>query len=270
MKGKPLFFFLLFFPIALVATDLKPWFPRYLEIQGHLNYLYQQYSKVKSGDASLKFKSKDHFFSGSLELAYEKYCAEIELMFSATRKHQFEPDSASATFRYQLFDDIIGDAASVVLGGTLTQVFIGSLKDLSTFHHGQFEGELTLAIGKEIPCQDTWSLRGWGVAGLGLADHGSPWLHAIAAFEKNFNFGRHLRLYGEFIKGLGGHDLNLSKKFHGYGSISHESLDCGVMYRYGLDCDSSLSLGVASRVYAKNCPKDPVFVYVSYLYPFGL
>ncbi len=267
---KRLCFSLLFLPLFVQATDLKPWFPRYLEIQSRFTYLHQQYCKVDVDGDTFHKRSKDDFYTGSLELAYDKYCGELEMTFSGTGRHHLGPDSLVGTFRYQLMDDITGDAASIVAGVSVSQVFSLSLKDISTFHHGGIEGEFSVAVGREFTCRDTWSARAWAVAGVGVGDHGSPWLHGILALEKNFGLGNRFRVYAETLDGLGGKDLDISKDFGGYGSVCHQSIDIGVLYRYGFGCDSSLSVGYETRVLANNCPKQVQVLYFRYLYPFGL
>jgi len=265
-----LIFLLLCVPMWLQSTDLKPWFPRYLEIQSQFTYAHQRYCVVDSGTKTLKKSQKNDYYIGSLELAYDDVCGELEFTFSATGRHHLGPDTAEGTFRYQLLDDIVGDFASVVAGGTVRQVFSLSLKDISTMHHGGIEGELHVSVGKEFTVYDTWSSRVWTVGGIGVGDHGSPWIFGEAAFENNIFEQQRFRVFAEANYGLGDDNLNIFVPFGGYGSILHQSIDVGVMYRYMFECDGWLSLAVAHRVHAKNCPKQVNLFVLSYLYPFGL
>ncbi|MEC7839485.1 MAG: hypothetical protein VX777_05560 [Chlamydiota bacterium] len=257
-------------PLGLQAIDLKPWFPRYLEIQSQLSYFHQRYCSVDSGSTTIEKSQKNDFYTGSLELAYDDICGEVEFTFSSTGRHHLGPDNAQATFRYQVLDDVIGDFASVVAGMTVRQVFSLSLKDISTLFHGGIEGEAHLAIGKEFTCYNTWSSRMWSVAGLGIADHGSPWIFGLSAFEVNWYETQRFRVFAEANYGLGEKNLNVFVPFNGYGNILHQSIDVGIMYRYMFENDGWLSLTVAHRAHAKNCPKQVNFFGVSYLYPFGL
>jgi hypothetical protein len=260
---------LLFCSSWLSGTDLKPWFPRYLEFQSSFTYLHQQYYKVDEGARTIHWRSKDDFYHTGLELAYDDLCGELELTFSSTKRHHLGPDNAKATLRYQVLDDIIGDPVSLVAGVTVSQVFALSLKDISTFNHGGIEGEFHLSVGAECPCWDTWTSRWWAVGGIGLGDHGSPWLHGELAWEKNWCEQQHFRLFAEAIYGLGDENLDVFI-FDGYGPIRHQSIDLGAMYRYTFECDGSLSLGYAHRLHARNCPENANIYYVTYEYPFGL
>lgn len=265
---------LLLIPLLLTSswlsgTDLKPWFPRYLEFQSTFTYLHQQYCDVNEGTRTIYWKSKDDFYTAGIELAYDDYCGELECTFSSTRRHHLGPDNIKGTLRYQILDDIIGDPVSLVAGVTVAQVFSLSLKDISTFHHGNLEGEFHLSVGKECPCYDTWRSRWWSVAGIGIGDHGSPWLHGEFAWEYNWCDRQRVRIYAVGIYGLGDENLDVFL-FDGYGPIMHQSIDFGAMYRYTFACDGSLSIGYAHRLHARNCPSHVNIYYISYEYPFGL
>lgn len=257
-------------PACLAATDLKPWFPRSLEFQPRFTYLHQQYTEVDTGRGVCCKRSKDDFYTASLELAYAEYCGEIETTFAGTGSHHLGPEDVSLTLRYQLFDDVIGDPVSLVAGVTLSQVFSLALKDISTFYHGTAQGEIHAAIGRECSTWTTWSSRWWVVGAFGAGDHGSPWIRGEAAWEKNILEMQQVRFFIHTLYGLGRNDLELNVPFEGYGPIRHQSVDVGLQYRYTFDCDSILSAGFIRRVYSRNCPKDVNIYFVRYLYPFGL
>jgi len=257
-------------PTIVGATDLKPWFPRSLEFQSRLTYLHQQYTKVDIGDGTRYKRAKDDFYTASLQLAYAQYCGEVEVTFAGTGRHHLGPNDVSATFRYQIFDDVIGDPVSFVVGMTLSQVFSLALKDISTFNTGGIEGEIHAAIGKECSTWETWLSRWWAVAALGVGDHGSPWLRGEAAWEKQWFEQQRLRLFAHLLYGLGDHNIDPIEPFDGYGSIRYQAVDLGTQYRYTFECDASLTLGYIRRVHSTNCPKDVNIYYIQYLYPFGL
>lgn len=257
------------FSSLLYGTDLKPWYPRCLEFQSSFTYLHEQYCEVDEGTRVIHHPSKDDFYRAGLELAYDPFAYELEVTFSSTREHHLAPDTIQGTVRYQLLDDIVGDPVSLVTGVTVTQVFTQSLKDISTFHHGGIEAEFHVAVGRECPCYNTWVSRYFGVGGFGIADHGSPWLHGILAWEKNWFDKHHVHLYLNALYGLGDQDLNVFD-FDGYGSIRHQSIDLGAQYRYIFCTYSSLTAGYAHRVHAKNGPKNTNIYYIKFNYPFGL
>lgn len=267
---KRFWIFIFCIPFVIQATDLKPWFPRYLEIQPRFTYLHQYYSKVDTNLGTQCKISKNDFYTGSIELAYDNICGELETTVASTGGHHLAFDDVSGTFRYLLLDDVIGDPVSLVAGVTVTQVFSPALRDINTFYHGGIEAEFHLSIGKEVTSYNTWDSRTWGVAGLGIADHGSPWVHGELAWEKNWCERQHFRIFAEGIYGLGRHSLDLCIPFHGYGSIRHQSIDVGALYKYFFWDANSLTLGYAYRVHSKNCPKNVSSIFVSYMHPFGL
>lgn len=264
------FIYILTFINSVYATDLKPWFPRYLEIQSRFTWSHQYYSSIDGGSKIYKKTAKNDFYTGSLELAYFNLCGEVEGTFSSTGSHHLAPDSINATLRYQILDDVIGDPVSLVAGITVNQVFSLALKDINVFHHSHFEGEVHLAVGKEVTCHDTWITRYWGVAGIGVGDQGSPWLHFEAAWEKNWFYGQITRVFANSLFGLGKENLSLYHPFKGYGSIRHQSIDLGALHRYTFENDLEITLGAFFRVYSKNCPRNVSGFFLSLLYPFGL
>lgn len=252
------------------ATDLKPWFPRYLEFQSRFTYLHQQYHEIDTKVGCISRGANNDFYTGSLQLSYDVYCAELETTFSATRRHHLGPDNIKATFRYQILDDVIGDPVSLVAGISLSQVFALALKDVSVFHHGQLEGEVNLALGSECPTWTSWLTRWWTVLALGTGDHGSPWVRGELAWERNWVDKHRFRLFTEMLFGLGGQRLRLFVPFKGYGPVHHQSIDFGLLYRYSLPCDGALSVGYSRRLFGKNCPVNVNFYFVQLLYPFGI
>lgn len=260
---------MLFACSSLAGADLKPWFPRYLEIQSSAAYWHQQYNAVSEGGGSKKWKSNDDFFHLALEASYESLCGELEGTLASTKRRHFGADNVSATLRYQLLDDIIGDPVSLVAGATVSQVFSQALKDVSVFHHGRIEGELHLSVGRESTSWEVWTSRWWGVGAVGVGDHGSPWLRGEFAWEKNWCNTQFLRFYAMVLGGLGENSLNVYD-FDGYGPIAHRSIDVGAMYRYTFPYGTTLSVAYARRLYAKNCPEKTNCYYFAYDYPFGL
>jgi len=252
------------------GTDLKPWYPRYLEFQSRFTYLHQQYSEIDTKVGCIERGANNDFYTGSLQLAYDVYCGELETTFSGTRRHHLGPDNIKGTFRYQILDDVIGDPVSLVAGVSLSQVFSLALKDVSVFHHGQLEGELNVALGSECSTWTSWLSRWWTIVALGTGDHGSPWVRGELDWEYNWHEKHRLRIFTDMLFGLGGQRLRLFVPFEGYGPVRHQSVDFGVVYRYALVSDGALSIGYSRRLFARNCPKEVNFYFVQFLYPFGL
>jgi hypothetical protein len=155
-------------------------------------------------------------------------------------------------------------------GITLTQPFSRAMHDVSSFHHGHFEGEFTLSIGKEYGRRgySCYDYRWWNVFGIGQADLGVPWLHEYVAFEYLLEEVHHFRGFCEVLFGTGSENL-VQRCFDGYGYIKHRSVDVGIRYDYDMCCWGRLSIQYARRVYARNFPENANLVVLEYYLPFG-
>lgn len=257
-------------PTLCWGTVLQPWFPeRSIEIQGRADYTLEAYDTVQSSDGNFHYHARDSFLDLSLLTSLEGFGAEIEAVISNTHHHSLYADCFRLTGRYLALNDSVGDPVSLMAGLTLTLPTTHGLDDISSFHHGHCEIEATLAIGKETICYDRWTSRYWAVAGFGCAtDEGSPWLRADLHYENNFDSFLTLHLFVNTLWGLG-HNA-ITPHFHGYGSISHHSVDIGTKISYYTECDLTLSLGYSYRPYSHNFPKNTNIFMLDLLYPFSL
>jgi len=267
------YFCLLFVLLApfLEATERMPWYPRYLELQPRATWLYQDYQKVDTAKGSQHHSSHDNFLFLSISGAYDRWAVELEISAAATHHRNFSLSDISLTGRYQWKDDIIGDAVSLTTGLTVSHVFEIALHDISCFYHGGIQLEGHVAVGKEFClCQQFWISRAWGVLGLGIADHGSPWVRFDAAWEHNVWDCHRFRIFADSLWGLGRNNLSLKHHFHGYGPIHHQSIDLGFAYSHHFEAGAIVDLGYSYRVHAHDCPERVNKIFISLLYPFGL
>lgn len=254
-------------PGLLLGTELIPWYGRDLQIETRFSYLYQWYNAFDG------HTSNDNFYTFSVLLPYDSWCGELETTLNNSSWRNFAFDDLCFTGRYRWLDDIVGDPITLTTGATVTAVFNRGRHNPGSFHHGNhFEAEIHAAIGKERSCQEFWLSRWWAIAGAGLADTGSPWIRADAAWETNYCQIHHFRLFADSLWGLG--DRSVHKHFwdfDGYGSVDHQSIDLGTRYSY-LICDSdiTLSLQYSYRIFAKNYPSKANRFMLRILYPFGL
>lgn len=251
------------------ATEFEPWYGKYLEVHSRSKALYQTFREVETSDKVKKYASNDLFLSESLEISFDKYLAEAEMVLAATREQSFNIDHLKFTGRYQIFDDIQDDPFSLVAGASLIQVGEPALHDPASFHHGRFEVETHLSLGKEISYQDLWLKRYYSVVLFGFSSY-SPWFKFETVYQQNYADKHEIELFLRGLIGLGSRSLRLNH-FKGYGPIRHRSYDVGCKYRYLLESiDSYLTVEYAYRFYAKNFPKNVNQVAVSFFYPFGL
>jgi hypothetical protein len=204
-------------------------------------------------------------------MAYYRWYGEAIISCASTPHRSCGFDHASLTGRYQLFDDTdAADPVSAVGGLTLICDPMKALRDISSFHHGRFEGEGHIAMGKEWVEGSFWLSRLWGVAALGIADVGSPWFHLKTQWSYNAQERWQCDCYADLLLGLGRHNLSPHRPFKGYGPIRHRSCDLGMRYRYKLQNELSLCCGASYRIWAINFPKDNAVLYVGLSYPFGV
>lgn len=258
-------------PCVLQALDLKPWFGNPFEFEVRPKYVYQNFNKVNTAAGDLSYASNDHFVSLDVGMAiFGNWDAQVEVVAAQTRAHSFNFDCARIMGQYLWMDDVIGDPVSLTTGITLCQATTISLHDLGSFHHGKFEGELHVAVGREATCGSTWSSRWWVIGGLGLADVGSPWWRLDGVMEYQVCRGQYLEAGLYSLWGLGHSPLTGVTGFQGYGPIDHRSVDVGVAYIYRFDIWGSLKLGYRRRLYARNFPERVNYAIIEYLFPFGL
>lgn len=255
---------------SLHGTERAPWFSRNLELQPKMAYTYQTYNSFNTNHRPKSHGSDNSFLNVSLSGAYAQYSMEIEVNAAATRHRMFTCSDITLTGRYQLLDDVVADPVSLTVGLSLAQVFKLALHDLSCFYHGGFQGEIDVAVGKELSCDQSWQSRWWGILGFGVADHGSPWVRGDLNWEKNWEEVHRVRLGLESLWGLGHRGLQIQKHFRGYGPVRHQSIDALASYTYATDCYGIWTVGCGGRLYALNCPRGAVCCSISLLYPFGL
>lgn len=257
-------------PALLSASEFGPWLGTDLVFENRLTVLHQAYRTVNAGKYDFHESANDNFWTIGTSMSLFDYSAKIEATLADTNKQRPAFDNARLTLQYRILNDIIGDPVTLTPGITITQACKHSLHDISSFHHGQIESELHVAVGKEISYEQFWLVHSWAVAGVGIGDHGSPWIRADVNFERNFWDIARIRLFIHSLWGCGGDNLSEHKHFHGYGPISHKSVDVGIRAWYQLDFGLILSAEFAHRIYARNFPKDANLAMFQLLLPVGL
>jgi hypothetical protein len=166
-------------------------------------------------------------------------------------------------------DDVAGDPFSLGTGLSYSQAFEHSRKDVSSFHHGLYNAELFVSIGKETPEDLFWSSHWWGVAAFGMAEQGSPWIRLNVDYEKRWRQFHEIGAFVHTLWGLGSRSLHI-EDFRGYGSVNHQSIDCGLRYRYLIEYFGSASIDYSFRIYGKNFPVYSHQICAQLIYTFGL
>lgn len=268
-KIYALFFFFLLKAFHGSATEYQPWLGNFLEFESRTSLLYQDYTAISSGPHIERHTANDLFLNISLSNTLFDFLIEFEATEARTRRQRGDIDQLKVTGRYVWQNDIIGDPFSFATGVSFIECFQSSLKDLSSFHHGRSEAEFFCSFGKETPQETTWISRWWGIAGIGVADRGSPWARFNLVYERQWREKHELKVFSYFLWGFGHKRLHICD-FHGYGPIQHQSLDLGLRYTYLIDFFGSASLEYSYRIYARNFPVRAHRVCIQLLYTFGL
>ena len=186
------------------ATEFQPWLGNIYEFEFRSSLIYQGYSKITSQSHLENYSSSDVFLHASLSNALPSFFGgEIEIVQARTRRQRGDVDHLKMTGRYVFRDDIAGDPLSLMGGISYIQAFQKSLKDVSSFHHGLYEGEVYLSVGKEMFVDTKWGIRWWSVLGLGCAEQGSPWMRFQLGYEKWIGDENEIRLFLDSLWGLG-------------------------------------------------------------------
>lgn len=252
------------------ATEYQPWLGNAYEFEARGETLYQGFATLASDGDHKKYLCNDFFLNFSLinSIPDPSFGIELEVTGALTRKQHGEVDQLKFTGRYVWQDDIMGDPLSMITGASYIQAFEHSLKDLSSFHHGLYNIECFVSVGRESSDETRWGSRWWGMFGLGIAEKGSAWFRLRFDYDKRFNQKHEIGLFIEGLCGLGHKHLEI-KKFEGYGAVKHQSVDAGLRYVYVLDYCGNASLEYCYRLYANNFPAYTHRVVAQFLYPFG-
>lgn len=253
------------------AVETQPWLGNVYEFEFRSDIRYQQYGRLSTGNGLKKQRANDVFINFSLSNALPDppIGLELEITEAFTRKQSGDIDHLKLTGRYVWLDDVAGDSVSIITGVGYTQAFKKSLMDISSFHHGLYNTEFFISLGKETSDSLLWSSRWWGTAIYAIAEQGSPWLSLRFDFQKRWVERHELALFFDGKMGLGGKHLH-THHFNGYGSVQHRSIDIGLMYRYVLDYFGYASIKYIYRPYASNFPVSTQQVVAEVLYTFGL
>ena len=269
---RSLFFFLLFFMLSRLGYALydKPWFGDVYASDWQSAFTYSRYRKVADAAVQLQHPSNDKLLSLDLGFVPSAFWdVEAEIEFAATPRQKFNWRSIALQGRYRWLDDINGDSCSLVSGFSVRQVSGHSLRDVSCPYHSNINFELTNAVGKEWSKEGLWMMRTYGLAGLGIANHGSAWLRMLGGWEINHNDSHRLMLGIESYFGFGNIRHIDVNHFHGYAQVHHQSIDLTAGYAYHMRIWGSLGVNYTYRPFAKSFPEHVNFVTLFYHLPFS-
>lgn len=273
-RKRIILFLSLFLGCALIgeSTEKYPWTGNPFEFELRGATRFQHYRQVSSGGHLKSYPSDDFFVDASLRNNLALLLPvniELEIREAFTRKQDGNIDSCKLTTIYPFRDDVAGDPLSVHFGLSYDQAFMASLHDISSFHHGLYNGELFVSIGKEKSFLTFWRHRWWVVLGLGEAERGSSWGRIDIHADFSFIEKHQLKFFVNCLWGMGHKNLHIHA-FEGYGNVAHSSIDVGLGYTYQIDYFGEFAIEYSLRPYATNFPAYVQQGVIKILYTFGL
>lgn len=253
------------------ATEYAPWFTPPFEFQGRISYLYEHSNRVQSPSGSFTKSTRNS--SAHLSLAatpWPHWNVEAEVFLTHTSDIGFAYEATWLTIRYAWLDDIAGDCFSMVTGLTLSFPEKRFLREFSFPYHGHTNAELHATLGKEWACGTDWKARFWGLAGFGIAERGSPWLHGLGTFEYHLFPYAVAGVFTEALYGLGSNNILTHTPFKGYASISHQTIDLGGYIDYEIRYWGNLKLLGWYSVHSRNFIEHAWGATVTVLIPFSI
>jgi hypothetical protein len=265
------FLFLLFFPLALVAFEMDPWFTPLAEFQLRAAYSYRYYPSVDRAVNPTSYSSHDHIGDINLGVSpHPNWDVQAELNVAKTDRLSFGIQRVGLQGRYLWLNDVAGDPVSLTTGLSLFFVPTRNMDDVSSPYHAQGNAELGMAVGKEIDHVFDWICRFYAFLGAGIANRGSPWLRPLLSCQFQCRNTHRLQLFAEGYFGLGNRKQVNIRQFTGYAKLRHQSIDMGLNYTYHFDIWGDLSLQYAYRVFAKSFPEKASTFMIKYCLPFSI
>jgi hypothetical protein len=269
-NGMKKIFFYVFVPCLAFAFNFRPWLDPIFETQFRLGYTYQFYPSINTQFGNTPLKTKDHYFDASLEMRVSP-SIEVGLFLSGlkTTRKDFFLDAFSALFKYQIFDDIIGDFASLTFFGQMVAPYKRSIKQFGRFYHSFFEGVLGLSLGKEFTKGPDFINRLWMASAIGIPNHGSVYAKNFFEWEWNVKNVMHVSIIANSYFGFGNSPLQNISLFDGYAHLRYRAVDLGAACKFLFGIYGDLSFSYLRRIYNKYAPRTNQFIFVYHL-PFSL
>ena len=260
-----------FYPAFALALQTQPWLGNQYEFDSDLVFTYSRYSRVEGAKKQLKGTSNDYDLLFDLGFTPRYNCdirAELEL--ADTPRQNFNWRSVAVQGRYQWLDDIAGDPISFTTGLNIRAVPHHSLRDVSCPYASYANYELTMSMGKEWSKEGVWTMRTYGYAMIGIANHGSPWTQELISWQCQWQDTHALFLFAIGDFGFGSKQHVDVYRFNGWGKFLHQSIDLGMAYRYRIGIWGTVTIAYTRRVLAHNFPQCVNFFTLAYHLPFSL
>ncbi len=252
------------------GLEISPWLGNLWEFEFTPSYSYSFYPQVQNGYPVMKKAAHDNLLTGNMSVSpFETWGADLEVEFSGTPYQLMGYRSIAFQLRKEWLNDMMGDAVAFTSGASIRGVSRHSLKDPGCPYHSDVNVELNSALGKEWDRGMGWVFRAFGWAGIGMANHGSPWLRGFLSCEGEAHQTHRFGVWTTGYFGFGPNHQVKINHFHGYASIHHQSIDVGAQYAYIFERWGFFAFTYAYRAYALSFPERNNFFTLSYTLPFS-
>lgn len=243
-------------PITPTTLPSATWFPPLYRLEVTPSYTFCSIHKINSSHGNFTQSEQASLLGSTLQFSYESdWTALASFSVADTTERHWGFNEALLALGYNICNDILGDSFSLSVFASGAIHSSRATKDILLDHSGEFEAEAHVILGKELPCECTWSARSALDLGLGLANRGAPYFHGTFLLEKNLWDEHIVTLFTKSFIGFGSHAL--TPKFHGFGPVNHRSVTVGAGYRFLCFDYGDLGLTASLGVYAYNYPKLP-------------
>jgi len=260
----------LFLTCPLLSLEQSPWLGNWLEFEGSIYQKHTQSRRVATSHGSEKDFLHSEKTVCSLEFMplAELSCA-LELDLAKTQKKDYGFETCKTDVRYNILNDLTGDAVSLTTALGLSLSTPSRIKDLSSTEHAVFEGDLRVMCGREFGYSEEGLYRAWAMGLVGVGSSGSPWVKAKVHLEKEFKEHHRVSLFFTIERGLSSHRLHAVRNFHSYSRLGYEFEEVGINYTLKEIALGSLYIECTKRLHARFCPKASWSLELGFLIPFS-
>lgn len=264
------FLLLALLPFVFYGLKNEPWLGNVYELELLTNYSLSFFTSVDNAIVPLQKTSWDHLLYADLSFPYSASGSiDADVRFQATPRQDFGIQSIALQARHLFYDDISGDPVSFVASFNARYTFDKSLKDISCPYHGDVDFEINASLGKEFNQGIHWHYRLWTLAGLGIANEGSPWIYGLVAAEFNQNDHYIFSLFLSGEEGFGKNHWVDIHHFKGYGKIDYGNIELTLRYGIRFHQWGTLRFDYIRRLLARSCPRNVNTFAITYVFPFS-
>ena len=260
----------LFATSSLVSLDRSPWLGNVYEFEGQISEERTSSNTINTTHGDKSKHLHNNITRANLRLTSSpELSEEIELSFNEMQQRSYGFDVMKASLRKLWLNDVTGDRVSLTTGLVFSLANGSHLHNLSSQNHGDFEGEVNFAIGKEFGFKENSYFKTWALGLVGAANQGSPWIGGELHLQYVAREVHFIDLFLKAEKGFGEKKLHPHTSFKSWGQMDYQYEDLGLGYTYRKEALGSIYAQVARRLHAHFCPKNTLSLEIGIIVPFS-